>query len=113
MDNTKLMSIVEDILNEKRKFNLDASHLWDTPKVFRNAADATKELKKFPLKLRKYFKVAPDDTRPAGILTTDEFHKKAKKVDKFTYELEGFEVGLDDDRFPDYIAPFRKEKWYG
>jgi hypothetical protein len=114
---TKLLSIVEDILNEKRVYNLDASHLWDTPKVFRNAADATKELKKFPLKLRKYFEVAPDDTRPAGILATNAFYKKAKEVDDnvdyITYELEGFEIGLDDGRFPDYIKPFRKEKWYG
>ena len=105
MDNTKLMSIVEDILGEKKTYNLDASHLWDTPKVFRNATDAAKELKKFPLKLRKYFKVAPDDTIPAGILTTDEFHKKAKKVDKFTYELEGFEIGIEDGQLADYIKP--------
>ena len=110
------MSIVEDILGEKKTYNLDGSHLWDAPKVFRNAADANKELKKFPPKLRKYFKVAPDDTRPAGILATNAFHKKAKRIDDnidyFVYELGGFEIGLDDDRFPDYIAPFRKEKWF-
>jgi|SaaInlV_165m_DNA_1040744.scaffolds.fasta_scaffold57532_1 hypothetical protein len=116
MKNSKLMSIVEDILNEKRVYNLDASHLWDAPKVYRNAADATKELKKFPLKLRKYFKVAPDNTRPAGIIATDKFHAKSETIDSnidyFVYELEGFELGLEDGHYPDYIKPFRKEKWY-
>jgi|TARA_B100000579_G_C22632780_1_gene757467 hypothetical protein len=105
---TKLLSIVEDILNEER-------HIWDTPKVFRNAADATKELKKFPSKLRKYFKVAPDNTRPAGIIATDKFHDKSETIDSnidyFVYELEGFEIGLEDGHYPDYIMKFREEKW--
>jgi hypothetical protein len=105
---TKLLSIVEDILNEER-------HIWDTPKVFRNAADATKELKKFPSKLRKYFKVAPDDTRPAGIIATDKFHDKSETIDSnidyFVYELEGFEIGLIDGHYPEYISIFNEAEW--
>ena len=98
----KLTELVEDILSEGK-------YLWDAPRVYRNAADANKELKKFPSKLRKYFEVAPDDTRPAGILATNAFYKKAKEdgssLRHVTYELEGFEIGLDDDTFPDYIKP--------
>ena len=96
MDTTRLMSIVEDILSE-------GSNIWNQPTVYRNAAEADKELKKFPSKLQKYFKVAPDDTRPAGILTTDEFHKKAKKVNKSTFELGGFEIGIADGKIATYV----------
>ena len=104
----KLIDIVEDILNEER-------HIWDAPKVYRNAADASKELKKFPSQLRKYFKVAPDDTIPAGIIATDKFHDKSETIDSnidyFVYELGGFELGLEDGHYPDYIMKFREEKW--
>jgi hypothetical protein len=96
MDTTSLMSIVEDIFSE-------GSNIWNQPTVYRNATEADKELKKFPSKLQKYFKVAPDATRPAGILTTDEFHKKAKKVNKSTFELDGFEIGIEDGKIATYV----------
>ena len=91
------MSIVEDIL-------LEGSNIWNEPTVYRNQAEASKELKKFPSKLQKYFEVAPDGTRPSGILATDEFHKKAKKINKSTFELEGFEIGIEDGKIATYVT---------
>ena len=48
MKHTRLLSIVEDILNEGKT-------LWKAPKKYQNEAHAKRELKKMPSKLQKYF----------------------------------------------------------
>ena len=45
---------------------------------------------------------------------TDEFHKKFtidSNIDYLTYELEGFEIGLIDGHYPEYISIFNKSEW--
>ena len=109
----KLLSIVEDILKEGK-------NVWWQPRKgkYKNEAHATKEIKKMPRKLQKYF-VAKSIDGPSyevEVEATDAFHKKSETIDSnidyFVYELEGFEIGLEDGHYPDYIMKFRKEKWY-
>ena len=112
MEHTKLLSIVKDILNEGK-------NVWRQPPrgKYKNEAHAKREIKKMPSKLQKFFTIKSIDGPSYGVEVeaTDEFHKKSDTIDSnidyFTYELEGFEIGLIDGHYPEYISIFNKSEW--
>ena len=112
MEHTKLLSIVEDILNEGK-------NVWRQPPrgKYKNEAHAKREIKKMPSKLQKFFTIKSIDGPSYGVEVeaTDAFHKKSDTIDSnidyFTYELEGFEIGLIDGHYPEYISIFNKSEW--
>ena len=75
------------------------------------------EIKKMPSKLQKFFTIKSIDDPSYGVEVeaTDEFHKKSDTIDSnidyFTYELEGFEIGLIDGHYAEYISIFNKSEW--
>ena len=62
MKHTKLLSIVEDILNEGKT-------LWKAPRgqKYENEAHAKREIKKMPSKLQKYFTTKSVDGPSYGV----------------------------------------------
>lgn len=110
MKHTKLLSIVEDILNEGKT-------LWKAPKKYQNEAHAKRELKKMPSKLQKYFTIKPVDGPSYGvdIEVNKAFDKKAttldNSMDTYTKEVDGFEITLADGYYPLEIAKFDESEW--
>ena len=108
----KLMSLVEDILKEGK-------NVWWRPRngKYKNEAHAKKEIKKMPNKLQKFFTIKSIDgpAYEVEVEATDAFHKKSETIDSnidyFVYELEGFEIGLIDGHYPEYISIFKESEW--
>ena len=52
---------------------------------------------------------------PSFEKATDKFHDKSETIDSnidyFVYELEGFEIGLIDGHYPEYISIFNEAEW--
>ena len=112
MKHTKLLSIVNDILNEGK-------NLWKEPKrqKYENEAHAKREIKKMPSKLQKYFTIKPVDGPSYGVEVevNKAFEKKAttldNSMDTYTKEVDGFEITLADGYYPLEIAKFDESEW--
>ena len=110
MKHTKLLSIVEDILNEGKT-------IWKAPKKYQNEAHAKREIKKMPSKLQKYFTTKSVDGPSYGVdvEVTKSFEKKAETLDNsmdtYTKEIDGFEITLADGYYPISISKFDESEW--
>ena len=104
MKNSKLMSIVEDILNEGKD-------VWEAPNEWAEYKDknhASSELKKFPTEVRKHFEVKKAVGKEYAIVAKSSFKKTAEKAftrpeSKTEWALGSWDVGIDDTNNPHYI----------